>query len=72
MNELSHQLKEGVKSAARVAVATGIGGPAIGGATLVVEIARATMTAMAGEEGTKAGNIASTAISAGSLITGKD
>ena len=52
-----HQIKEGVKSCVRVAAATAIGGPAVGAAALLIETGRSVMTATAGEEGTKAGNV---------------
>lgn len=68
MSDLGHQLKEGVKSAARVAAATALGGPAVGAAALVIEGGRAAMTAVAGEEGTKAGNIVGAATDIGSAV----
>lgn len=69
---LMHQVKEGVKSCVRVSVATAIGGPAVGGVVLVTEVARSAATAVAGEEGTKAGNIVSTAMDASSAVTDRD
>jgi hypothetical protein len=51
------QIIEGLKSCVRVSVATAIGGPAAGAASLLIETGRNAMTLVAGDEGTKAGNI---------------
>lgn len=70
---MQHQLKQGAKSAVRIAAATGLGGPALGGVVLLLETGRALLTALAGKDGTRVGDVAigpiETAIGAARRLT---
>ncbi len=67
MSDVKYQVKEGLKSIARVGIATAVGGPAAGAAMMAIETVRSTAIAAAGKEGTAGLNVVSAAMDGSSF-----